>query len=1396
MKTHPRLTRFWAVPAVLVVLALLWQINSAQETAGKKNNSDIPQMVSTDTLGGQDRYLTHVSTDKPIYRPAETVFVRGVVLHHATRKPLDPNTQVNSLVEIRGPKGDVVASGYAALEDSVLGFSWQIPAEQAGGQYTVKVQHAWTGDPPAERQFEVRAYRAPRLKSQIKFIRDGYGPGDEVAATLHVERAEGGLPSGAKVTVIARVDGVEVFRGPSTVDAFGNCASRFPLPTEIRRGEGVLAMVIEDGGVVETASKTIPILLQTVDLTIYPEGGDLVTGLRSRVYFEAVTPAGKPADLAGVVIDDRGNEIVAFRSEHEGRGRFELTPQAGTGYRMKIMEPAGIKTTYPLPEVKAEGAVITALHDLYSRQQPIEFEVAATTSAPVSVTLSQRESQLAKVSFAEWIQGGKAHVTFIPPDDSAEGVLVATVWGPRGEPLAERLIYREPARAIKVNVSTNADRATPGSKAQVKIETTDDQGQPVSAVVGLTVTDDSVLEMIEQREQAPRLPVMVLLEPEVRNLADAHVYLDSQNADAPRALDLLLGTQGWRRFAFVRPVDFTESFGDASRRVLALRTPPERDRSTRFRNWAFFFDADGLAENEDRFQVQAQLPASGPVAASAAEAPPEASDVAVNQPAEDERGAIQAAGDQPLSREALLKELAAEKHDAGLFGGAGGGLAAADSPARNDFVAVRVFAHQIRSDRQAGERVDFTETLFWHAGIKTNEEGEANVEFDLNDAITSFRVLADAFSNDGSLGQGTAQLESVKPFYIEPKLPLEVTIGDHVRVPLSAVNATPDKLNAVTVETSIAGVDSKLPRAVQLTLPAEARKRVLLDLPIIGNPGDVDIAMNAVAGAYSDHVKRKFKVQPLGFPVEIGYGGLLNPNAAVQHTITIPKNVVRGSISSRCVVYPTPLASMTQALERLIQEPCGCFEQTSSTTYPLIMAQQYFLSHQGVDPALIERSSAILEQGYNRLIGFECQSGGYEWFGADPGHDALTAYGVLEFTDMAQVRLVDSQMLARTRDWLLQQRDGKGGFERKTHTLHTWLPDPELANCYNLWALLAAGVKADFTREVAWVRKAGETSQNTYVVALAANVLGLAGDREGQDHLLDKLAGQQSDDGSLAGATTSVVGSGGEALQIETTALALLAWLENPRYAPQVEQAVQFLAESCKAGRFGSTQSTVLALRAIVAYDRSRATPKVPGSLQLLVDGGPVGKAVGFTADHQGALELPGLTEVLSPGQHLVEIKMSDGSQMPYSVAVNYHQLTPASSEQCQVHLDVTLRDHQLDEGAATEARVVVVNRTGQQLPTPVAIVGIPGGLEVRHDQLKELVKAGHIAAYEVLGRDVVLYWRVLDAEQRVELPLSLIAAVPGTYTGPASRAYLYYTDEFKQWVDGLRVEIRAVEQD
>ena len=45
----------------------------------------------------------------------------------------------------------------------------------------------------------------------------------------------------------------------------------------------------------------------------------------------------------------------------------------------------------------------------------------------------------------------------------------------------------------------------------------------------------------------------------------------------------------------------------------------------------------------------------------------------------------------------------------------------------------------------------------------------------------------------------------------------------------------------------------------------------------------------------------------------------------------------------------------------------------------------------------------LLDRGYKKLVGFETPEKGYEWFGGAPGHEALSAYGLLEFHDMKAV---------------------------------------------------------------------------------------------------------------------------------------------------------------------------------------------------------------------------------------------------------------------------------------------------------------------------------------------------------------------------------------------------------
>jgi hypothetical protein len=1386
-----------------------------------------PPQIAGDS-GSVERYRTHVSTDKPIYRTGEKIYARAVVLHAISHYPMTNNGTAS--FEIKGPKGDTVTSGAAAIIDSVAGFAWDIPANQSGGEYTVRV--FTPANVPAERKFDIRAYRAPRLKSQIVFLRDGYGPGDMVAATLHVERAEGGIPGGARVSVTARVDGEDTWKGETAVDASGNAGATFKLPAAIARGEGTIAMAIQDGGTVETASKTIPILLQTVDLAIYPEGGDMIAGLPNRVYIEGRTPAKKPADITGIIVDARGKKVAGFRTEHEGRGRFSFIPAKGGTYSLRVTEPAGIKTVFPLPPVKESGVVISSVSDVIPREADIVVRVGAAAEGTYNVSLTQggKEFSFKRVTLKAY---QPTNITFTVPK-SVDGVIVATVYDGDNSPMAERLLFRQPEHQLNLRVTSDRKDYVPGDKVTLHVATTDAAGKPVGAVVGLTVTDSSVLEMIEKREQAPRLPAMVLLENDVRNLSDAHVYLDENNPKAPLATDLLLGTQGWRRFinagtgsisgvitnpsgvllpgANVRAVNIDTGLTfDGRSDARGVYTLPVQSGTYKLDVSLPGFRAETMtgllvtfrsnvrqdfrlsAPQIQFLQRQGQQGQQGVVAgvfggvlkatveAAVAPPPPNAAQLA------------------PLNGRDVADFLDLKKR-AGEGGGVGGGVfripgdRALNEAARN-IVTVREYAHSLRPNWTAESRTDFAETVYWNAGVKTDAStGSATVSFNLSDSVTSFRVLADGFTSTGVLGSGSNEVESVQPFSIEPKVPLQVTSGDVIQLPVGLVNGTSRELRDVTINANSGdGVTFTGIGKNPASLGMKQHSRRFFRIDVGDFSGLANFTLDAKAGPYHDKVSRKLDVQPRGFPREISSGGMLESNGSKSFEFTFPSDMVRGSVSSSATVYPTPLASMTDALQSLLREPYGCFEQTSSTSYPMVMAQQYFLTHTGIDSATIEKARGLLDVSYKKLTGFESRTKGYEWFGADPGHEALTAYGLMQFTDMAQVRTVDKDMLDRTRTWLLSRRDGNGGFSRNPRALDSFGGAPaDTTNAYIVWALIQSGEKG-LNKEVASVKASANSTQDSYIVALAANVLHATGDQAGARQLMDKLAKSQDHDGHVKGAITSITRSGGDALSIETTALSVLAWLRDPSYSANVERGVKWIVESNKSGRFGSTQSTILALRSIVAYDAARARPKAPGRVTLSVDGKTIGTPVAFTAGTQGALVLPEFASRLEPGKHTVALRMEDGSSMPFSISVKYHTMLPDSSDEARVGIRVVLKDSQIVEGGITEAIVSIANKSDQMIPTPVAIVGIPGGLEVRHDQLKELVKSGKIDAYEVMGREVVLYWRYLKAKDNFDIPLSVVAAVPGSYTGPASRAYLYYTDEYKNWAPGLKVSITPV---
>ncbi|MEQ8766552.1 MAG: alpha-2-macroglobulin family protein, partial [Planctomycetota bacterium] len=706
---------------------------------------------------------------------------------------------------------------------------------------------------------------------------------------------------------------------------------------------------------------------------------------------------------------------------------------------------------------------------------------------------------------------------------------------------------------------------------------------------------------------------------------------------------------------------------------------------------------------------------------------------------------------------------------------------------RADFESyARIYAHKRRSEVGRG---DFQETVYWNALLKTDDSGKATVEFDVSDRVTTWEVGIDAHGA-GRIGQALATFESKLPFHLEAKLPVEVAAGDRLQIPVAFSASDPELLSAALGFRVTDPLETDAPSSQEVPI-RDGRGRVLLPIDVGELPGPARLTLNGSSGRFADRVERDLRVVPRGFPHHDSRSGLLKESVALD--VRAPDSYHRGTLRARVKLYPSPLDDLGEGLEGMIQEPHGCFEQTSSTHYPNVLALQ-LIEATGIEaPAAAQRARGTIDRGIERLLGFECKSGGFEWFGHDPGHELLTAYGLLEFRDTQQVDgYIPAEIVERTRQWLLDHRTGNGDYRVRRDGLHSWFADPNLVNAYLTYSLVGTGVDAKaLTAELDRLEQRLPVTEDAYEIGWIARAL-QAAERQSAADARRRLKSAQQSDGSVPGLGSSIVGSKGEGLIIETTALAALAWSDDEAFAGPRRQAVEYLLTKRHGnGSFGSTQATVLALKALVkqAELERRITQEGDFTVYLndqLVDGRHV------RAGHRGVIELDALGDRLEPGINRVRLELSGGNELPWSFELNYSSDQPADAVDVPVRISTEVAAAEVREGESVPVKVRVENVSGDDLPMTMAIVGLPASLTVSPKILDDLRDAGRFDFWETSGRDVVLYFRGMKKDQVREITLDTEASFPGETTGAASRTYPYYSPEQTSWAAPLHVRVNA----
>ena len=1408
--------------------------------------------------------LVHLTTDKPLYRPGETAYLRAVLLNRLTLEPLE-TLGGRYLMRISDPKDVSRKQWFQDLEDGVLSAGWSIPDDAAGGRYHFELLSGDRSFTYERLPFEVRHFQSPLLAKTITLSQRTFAPGQHGTASVRVERIVGGVPAGAEARATLLVDGERVWSDEAVLDGKGRAGFSFEIPEDVERGEGRFVVRIVDGGAVETAMEPFVIPLGATTANLYPEGGALLAGVPGRVYFEAFDANGRPVSAAGSIIDSAGIKAGEFQTEHLGRGRFEITPTPGESYRLEFETPdSGI--SIPLPLAVTQGASLRVLSDSFAEGEDVVAEVRAIGLGNDETWTAGLFCRGQLVAQSEGTGSAPSTVHLAAPDHIG-GVLRLTLLDHDLQPLAERLVHRRSARRIEIEVTPSKERSAPGEHQTLDVMARDENGRPVAAVIGLTVTDRAVRDeagvpRVGLADQAWLFGDVEWDGPALEERGELLERGDVDRAEHGRRVDLLLGTRGWRRFAWVDRDACVAAFGDAGKRLMAregysdsrstthapsevraaqrskLQAASRKERKARslffqllallvclavlvglWRLYSFGFRALGRRFAADGAPARGSLSAAAALCALSTTVLLIYMTVSTNVPwsrfGRDGATSVEASMEQPPGAGLEESELGPKYWRAFTTGGipsiSEDLFAALDAigdsalttevpaPSERSLRRVRVYSH--RAQRPVGSRAvrdDFTETVYWNALLKTSVDGRARVEFDLSERPTTWHVFTDAHGT-GRVGQGFTSFESVPALRMEARLPVELTQGDRVAIPVAITAEARDGVpndGLVQVAAAVHGsfsIDGDLPASVALK---DGRGRLLV--PILAGAASAGetgyLALGADINGFQDRVVREVRIVPRGFPKHVSKSGLVGgaDTSSSEFVLGSPETYVEGSLGFSLKFYPSPLADLLDGAAGILKLPHGCFEQASATNYPNVLALSYLEATGLSAPGIEAEGRALLERGYELLTDYECRRRGFEWFGQDPGHEVLSAYGLLEFTDMAAVYPVDDGMVGRTAEWLLGRRDGEGGFRLDPASLDSFgrAPAP-ITNAYCTYALAVSGTPpADLSAELDRQASRAVESSDPYEVAAAVCGLAEAGRDAAAEAGRERLKTMQADDGHLAGTTSSITRSGGSDLVVETTAFAVLAWLGDEKDAAHVDRALSFLiTQRSGSGRFGSTQATIMALRAMTQYAQVDRTAASAGEATVYVNDAEV-RRVPFADGVMQPIEIADLQSALRPGANRVRVEVTGGNRFPWAADLRYFSEVPADAPDATVGLEVALDAQVCTEGDAVGLDLVVRNLTDEGQPMTMAIVGLPAGLECTTEVLDDLREAGRFDLWERRGREVILYWRDLAPSQEQEVHLDLIARIPGTTTGAASRAYLYYTQEQTRWAQPLTIEV------
>jgi hypothetical protein len=694
----------------------------------------------------------------------------------------------------------------------------------------------------------------------------------------------------------------------------------------------------------------------------------------------------------------------------------------------------------------------------------------------------------------------------------------------------------------------------------------------------------------------------------------------------------------------------------------------------------------------------------------------------------------------------------------------------------------------------------FPETLLWRPELITDGRGRAELRVPFADSITTWRLTASASSRAGSLGGVSAPLRVFQDFFVDLDLPLALTQNDEVAFPVAVYNYLKGP-QTVTLDLQpqpwfelVDGLGAR--RKVELKANQVTSVQFRIKAKKVGR---FALTVKAAGSKMSDAVKRSIDVAPDGRKVEQVVTDRLK--GKVTQALTIPESAIPDASRLLVKVYPGVFSQLLEGTEGMLRLPNGCFEQTSSSAYPNILVADYMKRTRTGSPATLMKAEQFLNVGYQRLLTFERPGGGFDWWGRGEPLVWLSAYGLQEFNDMAKVYPVDPGVIRRTQAWLMRQQAADGTWSKigATHGVSIErMGDPKLLlTSYVAWSLLdsmprgANWKKTDeharLKKAIDFIRAEAPKAENAYILALAANALASWDAKDDSTHaalkrLLQKLEAKKQSKPEWKAISFPAQGQSlsyarDDSLTVETTALAVLAMLKHGGFTGSVNQALTYLVKSKgPGGTWGSTQATILALKALVAG--AGGTPhKGTVAFTIKVNGHAAGRGE-VTEANADVLQQFDLRQHVRAGRNEVALEAAGETGLMYQVVARHYEPWARAAEPKAPVLAVDVSYDRARLSTSDLLRAKATLRYNGKVPTYQVIVdlAVPPGFTADPGDFAELVGAKKVERFTLTARQVTLYLGDVKPGSVHVFEYGLRPKYPIKAKTPVSVAYEYYT--------------------